>query len=679
MAKKSKPIKFNTNKNYIITPKSKNLTFEYTGTIDYTFLIDVGFTLPSGKQIYGYKEKYQNFAVKSGNNLVLTTLFTKDSGKSKTVTTTIKNYFSDNAKDYNVIFDSYKYYYDLGNDIDTFTIKPNATEGTKGLFKVMSEDTEDEDFILGTKGNDTITITAGGGDWTYDTKGNDTYNNEASDVAYMYDLSGSETYNTTTQSTTYSCDYKGNDKYFLEDDGSFLAAEDYAGNDTYKINSIRGASSADFWINDYKGNDNYSVVSNSGEYSRFNDTKGNDEYYATEAKLTVVDKGGKDYYELKQITSFDNSDTGKGNDTYRITDCANLSYDDFDIGNSYGNENYTFTNVWFNYEKYYTAIDNGDYAIEDGNGNDKYTFDNSKYITVKDSKGNDSYTAKNGSRNIYIDDGLGNDKYSFTDNYYQSYIYDRKGNDKYKFAISSIEGGYYETSVYDYAGKDSYTILGVKDNGTRCISLHDESLTSKDKYSITYADGFNTYDYGGNDKYTIKNSWGWIKDKGKSKDTYNLIGVKLLSIEDEGGNDKYTISDMVEANGIVIDDKGGKKDSLILSGISKNNIVVMANVNEGNGYKDNSLILFNKSNNSYVYINNYFTRATDGYISGFGDGKIETMKAGKKSISVDYNFINNVREAVTAYLPENKSVLDVLQSKNEADIQNLVTCFTKNN
>ena len=30
----------------------------------------------------------------------------------------------------------------------------------------------------------------------------------------------------------------------------------------------------------------------------FNDAKGNDKYYATEAQLTVVDKGGKDYYEL---------------------------------------------------------------------------------------------------------------------------------------------------------------------------------------------------------------------------------------------------------------------------------------------------------------------------------------------------------------------------------------------
>ena len=104
----------------------------------------------------------------------------------------------------------------------------------------------------------------------------------------------------------------------------------------------------------------------------------------------------------------------------------------------------------------------------------------------------------------------------------------------------------------------------------------------------------------------------------------------------------------------------------------------MANIGES-GYEDNSLILYNKTNGGYITISDFFTRATDGYINDFGVGKIETIKAKNKTLSVDYDYINKVREQVASYLSTGESVADVLsnQSTSAETIENLITCFTK--
>ena len=133
---------------------------------------------------------------------------------------------------------------------------------------------------------------------------------------------------------------------------------------------------------------------------------------------------------------------------------------------------------------------------------------------------------------------------------------------------------------------------------------------------------------------------------------------------------------MVQGKGIYIDDRGGK-DSLTLSDVKKNDIVVMANVVGDGGCDDGSLILLNKSNNSFVCVSNYFTTGNDDKLNGLGDGTIESMKAGKKSIAVDYNYLNSVIQEASSYLSTGDTVLDALRDQDEATITNLIACFTQ--
>ncbi len=129
--------KITENTDFTITPKTKNSTYEITAT-EVLVQFDAGFTDSKGKAIIGYKTPYYNFAQKNNNDLVLTTLFTKDSGKAKTVTTTIKNYFKDTTANYYLNYKTFKKYNDSEATWINQTIKPGSDAGINDLYSTTS-------------------------------------------------------------------------------------------------------------------------------------------------------------------------------------------------------------------------------------------------------------------------------------------------------------------------------------------------------------------------------------------------------------------------------------------------------------------------------------------------------------------------------------------------------------
>ena len=644
-----------------INPNSKSKTYQY-GAEGITLKFDGGFISDKGKEIYDYEDRYNNFAIRKKDDLVLTTLFTKDNGKIKKVTTTIKNFFADDSKNYML---NYKTYADYERYFDVTVahwlsspIKPNTEQGSGGLYAESGVETGPS-YYLGSTKNDNVEFTTDYSEYSYDTKGNDTYSdNVANAKKYAWDMAGNDTYSVHNGGNLYVSDYKGNDIYGAGDDYSRIIVVDYSGKDDYRINA-----GSKFDLHDYAGNDIYSVYKNTvGDLPYIGtiaDDKGNDRYVVDQATLRINDTGGKDKYEVNNTATLEISDSGKGNDTVVVKDCTGLEYDNFLISNANGNETYTLDKLKFTFNSFDNMIDKtGNYeptkfAIVDESGNDKYTLNANEYVTIHDKKGNDKYYLNENSAYCWFSDDGGNDSYNF------------KGNEElYNESVRVFENG-----------------------------------KGKDVYNADYINSINIYDDGGKNKFKIKNSiMVIINTDGNYKDTYNLSNVEAYSIVDNGGNsdtynlvnssggwiteyggnDSYTISEYAQKSRMTIEDKGGTKDKLTLKDMSKNDIVFMANVNNS-GYVDNSVILFNKTNGSYIAIKDFFERATDGYISGFGDGNIETMKAGKKSLSVDYNYMNQIREEVSTFLSEDLSVMTVLDNQDTyaGTLQNLITCFTK--
>ena len=576
---KNKTVKFNENTTISITPKSKSLAYEYTGNTSYSFQINNEF-ISDGKFIDGYKSHFQNIATKSGNNLVITSLFSTNSGKIKKITTTIKNYFINPASDYEVNFDSYRYLYEYGDYVSSYTVTPNTPVGTKGLYTVMNEDaTDSSDFILGTKKNDIITVTSGGADFIYNEKGNDTYKNESGDDAYVYDLKGNDNYNISAQSKIYAYEYEGNDKYFVDDDGSYLMAQDYKGNDTYKINSINGESSSDFWIDDYKGKDKYYITSNlNPTYNNITDHNSNDKYYLTNATAEISDTNGKDYYEIKNNTEGNalNIIDSKSNDTYKISNSNGIIYGNLSVSDSEGNDKHIWNNVAFN-----SLSPEEIYAIEDIKGNDKYTLRDVKNIRIYDGSGKDKYDFKNlydtttktftSVSDFQITDyGNKNDKYDLQfvsceyaeDDETSRTIIDDGGNDKYTLATSS------GIRINDKSGNDTYNLKAPVDKKGKKIKFESEEAFAaingkseiyddkgNDKYNISYAMGAKIYDSEGKDTYNIKGSTISQSSKITEEITLDLTipTVSMLEIHDTSTTsaDTYNITNVTGSSGMI--------------------------------------------------------------------------------------------------------------------------------
>ena len=722
MAKKTKTTKIIKDTVITITPKSKNNVYEFTSNATFTI----------NNQTKGYNEKYYTIPIKQGNDLIIDTIYTTSSN-AKVITTTFKNYFANTSAQYKINFEGYWLWTSYK---DTYEITPSIdenelfiTDANTGRFGIGTNGNDIHNLlpliIYDKKGNDTyINGVSGTERYTTDLSGNDTHISLYSDsLSRIDDYNGNDKYSA-EQGRISATDYKGNDTYTASEDGR-LYVSDYGGKDTYTIRNTKYSNISDLG----KGNDAYDIANcytidkmndfniwdkyGNETYNITNLVYNSDNFYPYAEQWLIEDENGKDTYNIKGVgyakfvdmkgndkITIKNSETiyftdYNGNDTWKLERTDNLhSLDEIYIYDENGKDNYTITGV------------DGFASIHDKAGNDKYTMNgNSNGAEITDEKGNDKYTVKDGSKIFTITDNNGKDKYNIlgtTDKYIDSFsIYDYGyKNDKYTINYAN---GY--NAIYDDGGKDSYDILN-------CSSLKINDYSGNDKYNIkateTLLSSVVITDDSGKDKYSLKGTYNkktkattylnsaTIVDDGSQIDTYNLQYTRKFNITDNGGNEKYniksgygaindnggndtyTISKTVSQQGIFIDDKGGSKDTLKLTDVNKNKIVFMANVGES-GLEDNSLILYNKSNGSYVKIEDFFTRAADGDISGYGAGRIETMKAGSKKLSVDYNYINQVRQAAATFLSTGDTIADVLQDQNNNTdtITNLIACFTK--
>lgn len=612
------------NKTIDITPKTKSTTYKYTGEGVFTF------TINTGAGAYDY---YQNFGSRNNDDLIITTVYIKDkSGAKKTLTTTIKDYFA-NDEACKVIFKTQEIY---GVD-KSYTITPITVEDTNGLYQVMTEDTTGNDYISGTKKNDEIHLVNGGADYLYDPKGSDFYIIKKGGI-FANEFGGNDVYRVWDTAVLIACEHKGNDDY-KTDGSAMLQVEEFSGNDYYRTE--KGTNS---WmaINDYSGKDEYLLYSSAA--STVADYKGNDKYdimnkIASEySKNNITDYEGKDTYEVKNALGL-SIDDKKGNDKYKVQDCEDIdtthTNTNISVHDESGNDNYTYTNVV--YSEYHQGV----YGIIDDNGKDKYIF--------------------NQVRNLNIKDLAGSDTYNFTDTASADLV-DEKGNDKY-----TIVGGDSDfIDIYDSLGKDKYTLTGTQDDKIYMGSVTDDGGQA-DSYKLTYVYEFE------------------IKDNGKSKDSYSFKYSDAV-VTDEGGNDSYKISGFVPEHGdsIKIDDKGGK-DKLTLSGFNKKDVIVMCNFNQDGGCEDNALILYDKSSQGYVYINDFYKdEDSDKQFDGFGDGKIESIKVGKTSLKTSavstYEHFDAVRESVATWLTDNShsNVEYAITSCNPQELESLIAYFTGN-
>lgn len=728
--------KITKNTDFTITPKTKNSTYEITAT-EVLVQFDAGFIDSKGKYISGYSDKYYNFATKNNNDLVMTTLFTKDSGKAKTVTTTIKNYFSDPNSKYNLTYKTFKKYDDDESTWINEIIKPGSDAGINDLYSTTSRPGLPSDtntrYYTATKNWTDFTLNANRQHYIFSQKFNNKYKEDHTTYGsipdYIYDLSGTDEY-TSNAGKLYTYDYAGKDTYTVEGANAILFANEYAGNDKYYLKKY-----SDFWINEYKGNDTYWVTENksTGTNKRINDTKGDDKYYLTAATIDIVDQGGKDRYEIEMTSTVTISDSDKGNDTIIMKECSGLKYYKYGIsdysyiGNVSGNETYTLNKVSFTIDSYDNR-DDEQWAIQDENGNDKYNITDSQYLAINDKKGNDTYIfnsiydsqiADDSGKDSYnithsnfinIDDyNNDKDKYTLTNcsfilndfgkssadtynltNVKESKIYDKGGNDKYTLKKTADFTSTEKIHIYDYAGKDTYNLSGYSHDNNMLIQINDNG-TDNDTYNLKYITApwpnSGVFDNGGKDTYKITDCDSiYIRDSGEYKDTYNITNTDKFSIYDNGEtSDSYTVNN---SNGYIAD-HNGDNDTLNIKGANKSDIIFMTEI-DSSGSLDSSHCLFayNKLNERYTIIVNFFDGNDNNY-TDFGEGRIETIKVnGKtvKDINIDgsWTHFNEVKDNVVEYLDYLKTIwssedsistYDVLENGSQSEINNLIAAF----
>lgn len=616
----AKAIKFNGDTTIDIRPVSKNSTYEYNGSGTYTFTITNSFKNTKGDDLSGYEPFYYNLGIKDGNNLVVTSIFSKQNGSIKKITTTIKNYFA-NTDANKVTYTSY-----LENFGPTpYTITPDTEPQHDGLYSTINA-TDGPYYILGTNKGDPNTMNGTTGQYYFDRKGNDKYyDHMTGGFAYTYDLAGKDTYEADGGGILYTHDFAGNDIYSAKsttDTTTRFIARDFAGNDEYSI-----ATKAQFDIIDYKGNDKYSVEENAAATyctNTIEDGTGNDAYTLYDANVTVYDLLGKDTYNIYGAADGIHTNDFSGNDKYNILSAESDAHgeDGFVTYDSAGSDTYNIAQLVYDDE-----IPENLYDMTDLAGNDKYNF---KKVTVKN-KDKSKSTFDLNAQNIAISDQAGNDKYAVT-------IADETD-------IAS------DILITDDAGADSYTVKGIDKNTVDYLTIYDTDTTKKDKYNIAWTTALKIRDNGGNDTYTLKKTEGIVTDAaGSDKYTVEAMSNWDMSIIDEGSlNDSYKVNATATQSFVEISDGGGNKDSLVLSGARKSDIVFMVDIKSDNTYKTFGdklqLFAYNKKTDSLVVLDDFYA-VNDGFISDFSTGRIETVKAGSTKLT-DMNTYTTFNSFIT--------------------------------
>ncbi len=598
-------IKFDGDKTIDIRPGSKNTTYVYTGSGTYTFTITNSFTNAKGGALDGYEPFYYNLGIKDGDNLVITSIFAKENGSTNKITTTIKNYFAN--EDANSV--TYKSYFENFGIIPC-TITPTTTPGNDDLYYPGSA-VSGPYYILGTNKGDTNTMSGTTGQYYFDRKGNDTYyDNMTGGFAYTYDLTGKDTYEANDGGILYTHDFAGNDIYSAKSNTETttrFTARDFAGNDEYSI-----GTKAQFDIVDYKGNDKYSVEGNAAaDYcdNTIEDGKGNDTYTLYDAKVTVNDVLGKDTYTIYGAADDIHTNDFSGNDKYNILSATSDEHgnDGFTTYDAAGNDTYNIAQLEYDEE-----IPES-YDITDMSGNDKY---NLKTTTIKN---------KDKSKSTF-------------DLYVQNVaISDQAGNDKYTITIADESEVADDILISDDKGADTYNIKGIRESRVNYLTIYDNDTTGKDKYNISWTADLEIQDQGGNDTYTLKETQGMVKDfGGADKYTVESLSNWSMSIQDFGDkNDSYKVNATATQSFVEITDEGGSKDSLVLTGAKKSDIVFMVDITKNNEYQTFDgklqLLAYNKTTDSLVVLDDFYA-ASDTAISDFSSGRIESIKAGSTTL-----------------------------------------------
>jgi len=528
------------------------------------------------------------------------------------------------GKDLNIIT---KYRNEIKGNIRTISnkIKDYYSDNPKGIITINSNPVAITDTY---KKDDLITISAG-----------DSINYLYTDKKSSYNLTGSGEYGANIYAT------KGNNNYNINNalTEGYNKISDFDGNDNYNFASSTSSSSV---ILDYTGKDSYFSKNNSK--ISISDYLGNDKYSLVNSSVFISDYSGKDSYEIASADELYLYDI-KGNDSYKLTSSSSLNQTINDIK---GKDKYNIIS------SSNLLINESDIEQTNKSGTDSYNIISSNNIEIKETSkfsGNDSY-------NFNFTNNSG---YSASDE-----ILDCAGNDKYKIKSSQ------NINFTDKAGNDSY-ILDNSDN----IKIIDSK--GKDKYNIiNNSTGANITDSNGADTYKAVNSSDLtINDLLKSNDKYVLENVYNLNITDDGGKDSYIINNL--SGQIKIEDLGGY-DKITINHTTKADLIFMAGNRWDESFNslndDNSLYIFDKKNGGFLNIGSFF-KTKDGSISDFGEGRIESVKAGKKEIGnlVDFKELNSLKSTVASWLKTNNycSVENVLDGNNKDDINNLIAVFEK--
>ena len=656
----AKAIKFNGDTTVDIRPVSKNTTYIYDGGGTYTFTITNSFKDAKGADLSGYdKSFYYNLGARIKDDLVITSIFSKEDGSTKKITTTIKNYFADDHENY-VKYKSFEE--NLG--FSSFTIQPTTPPQNYGLYSTDNAESGPY-YILGTDKKDTHTMgkAAETSQHYFDRKGNDEYLDHMGDglSAYTYDLAGKDTYEIDGGGILYTHDFAGNDKYTATNNLTRLLARDFAGNDEYSI-----GEGARFAVIDYKGNDTYTVEGNAAATGalftdEIEEVKGNDTYTFTDANVGVYDILGKDTYNIYGTADGIHTNDFSGNDKYNILSAESDSHrfgesDGFLTYDAAGNDTYNIATL--NYDDDIQELVND---ITDLAGNDKYNF---KKITVKN---------KDKSKSTF-------------DLYVQNVaISDEAGKDKYTITIADESDVADDILISDDAGADTYNIKGIRESRVNYLTIYDNDTTGKDKYNISWTADLEIQDNGGNDTYTLKKTQGIVTDgAGSDKYTVEAMSNWDMSIIDKGIlNDSYKVNATATQSFVEISDGGGNKDSLVLTGAKKSDIVFMVDITKNNEYQTFDgklqLLAYNKTTDSLVVLDDFYA-VNDGFISDFSTGRIESVKAGSTKLT-DMNTYTTFNSFITkgevaAWLSDNtKGSVYSVMTGSDADAKEAMVAY----
>ena len=434
-----------------ISPKTKSANYVYNNSLaDGT---NVNLSLDTQSYTSAYVSMYRN-----GDDLVIISKFNKNSIPKKTVTSTLKDYFT-NAKAGDVLGA-----WNFKKNDESYVSSAKSYIYDKVLEgKIFEKESAKFDAIIGNSKGNTYKLLYSGGDKIFEDKGNESYT-----IAYEY-VDG-------LSSSIY--EYAGKDKYDISG-GAKANIQEYAGNDKY----ILAKSSGNLY--EYAGNDTYNL--------------GND------VQLIIADRAGKDSYTLKDVTvtavpTYMITDD-KGNDKYSFENVKGSSTNEFTVHDLEGKDKYTIKGTnGSNSNKSLEIIDGQPGLNATVSGNDTYNISNANYAKITDYGGNNKFTLDM-ARNISIKtSGAGKEA---------------SNNDKFTIKNSSgIEITSFMDGYTNESDNDTYTVSGTAPKKKKeamyssDVVIQDNHTKSSDTYNFSYyveGDDFSVIDQGGSDKYNISN------------------------------------------------------------------------------------------------------------------------------------------------------------------------------